>query len=163
MVLTVFLVGCSTRVKERQFAKEPTVQIPDFSVSVKLSEKARIQIHDLREWVAVRVYFDGDGQREPGIDTSPMRAVVLGSEEREVNGDLVAEFKGLAAPASAWDRLSDENFFVTINTVSAGRSARDNILDCDDPEKRINEIKGKEIEVNCELLIERYGQPEPPK
>jgi hypothetical protein len=156
LLLAVFgasLIGCQHSPKT---LGDSSLQIPAFSVAVKLSKQAQTRLRDLKESIIVRAYFDGDGEREPGIDTSPMRAVVLGSEEGEVNADLGAEFKGVQTPLSAWKRLSDKNYFVTINTASARKVVADNILWCDDPEKRIEEIKGKTLEVQCELISEHH-------
>jgi len=151
VVFSTSSIGCR---HSQKALGDSSVQIPAFSVVVKLSKKAQLRLQDLKESIVVIAYFDGDGEREPGTDTSPMRAVVLGSEERGVNADLVAEFKGVQAPSSAWKRLSDKNYFGTINTVAARKVVADNILWCDVPEKHIEEIKRKTLEVHCESISE---------
>ncbi len=151
-VLSMYLIAWSQTTRP---SGDSGVQIPTFSVAVKLSTEAQSRLRDLKESILVIAYFDGDGEGEPGVDTSPMRAVVLGSDKREVNANLIAEFKGAKASSSAWKRLSDKNYFVTINTVSARKVVADNILWCDNPEKRIEAIKGKTIDVRCELISER--------
>jgi hypothetical protein len=84
------------------------VPVPDFAVAVKLSKAAESRLRSLNESITVAAYFDGNGEPEPGVDTSPMRAVVLGSETEEVNDKNVAEFKGKKVFAKAWKRLSDK-------------------------------------------------------
>ncbi len=153
LLLAVFTV-CSIGWGQTTIARDAGVQIPAFSVAVKLSEAAESHLRGLKETIVVIAYFDGDGEREPGIDTSPMRDVVLGSEEQQVNANLVAEFKGSKVPSHVWKRLSDKNYFVTINTVSARKAVPDNILWCDDPIKRIEAVKGKTLEVHCDLISE---------
>jgi len=135
-------------------SRDSGAQILAFSVAVKLSKMAESRLRALKETIVVIAYFDGDGKREPGIDTTPMRAVVLGSEERQVNANLIAEFKGSKVPSPVWRRLSDKNYFVTINTVSARKVVSDNILWCDDPIKRIETVRDKTLEVHCDLISE---------
>ena len=57
------------------------------------------------------------------------------------------------------NRLADKNYFVTINTVSARRVAKDNLLECTDPlEVKIEAVKGKTTETHCGLIGEA-GSP----
>jgi hypothetical protein len=102
--------------------RDAGVETPAFSVAMKLSKAAESRLRSLKESVVVMAYFDGDGKPEPGIDSSPMRAVVLGSEQRQVNVEMVADFKGVRIPSSAWRRLSNKNYFVTVNTFSARKT-----------------------------------------
>lgn len=122
---------------------DQTVQVPDFAVAVKLSKAAESRLRSLNESITVAAYFDGDGEPEPGVDTSPMRAVVLGNETEEVNDKNVAEFKGKKVFAKAWKRLSDKNYYVTINVFSARKAVANNILDCSVPIDRIENVKSR--------------------
>jgi hypothetical protein len=133
---------------------DQTVQVPDFAVAVKLSKTAESRLSSLNESITVVAYFDGDGEPQPGIDTSPMRAVVLGSQTEEVNDRNIAEFKGKKMFAKDWQRLYDKNFYVTINVFSARKAVANNILDCTDPIDRIENVKGKTLEVRCGLIGE---------
>jgi hypothetical protein len=157
-LLLLLVVLCVTPVGRQQSTKsaipDSGVEIPAFSVAVKLSKAAGTRLRNLKESVVVMAYFDGDGEPEPGIDTSPMRAVVLGSEQRQMNANFVAEFKGPKFTSSTWKRLSDKNYFVTINTFSARKVVADNILSCDTPIKHIETIKGNTLEVHCDLMTE---------
>ena len=85
-----------------------------------------------------------------------MRDVYLGMDEKLVDDKNVATFDRTRVPLADWNRLSDKNYFVTINAVSARKVASNNLLDCADPlERRIDTFKGKTIEVSCWLIGER--------
>jgi hypothetical protein len=134
-----------------------TVGVPDFAVAVRLSKGAESRLHSVNESISVAAYFDGDGEPMSGERTAPFRAVFLGSEREEVNEKNVAEFKRKRVSAASWKRLSDKNYFVTINVFSARKATPNNILSCDSPTYRIDNIKGRTVEVPCGLLDEHAG------
>jgi hypothetical protein len=138
---------------------EKSVEVPEFSIAVKLSQAAEKRLKRLNESVLVIVYFDGDALPGQGKYNAPFRDVYLGSDEQPVDGNNVANFDHSRVPLSDWNRLSDKNYFVTINTVSARKSTKDNLLDCDDPiSRKIESFKGKTIDVRCCLI----GEPDAP-
>ena len=59
-----------------------------------------------------------------------------GTSEQLVDANNVATFKNVRVPLSDWKRLGDKNYFVTVNTVSARKADKNNLLDCDDPMDR---------------------------
>ncbi len=74
-----------------------------------------------------------------------MRGVVLGNDEKLVDTNNVATFSDTKISQSNWNDLSDKDFYVTINVVSAKKSSKDNLLDCADPIDRrrmIGEYEG---------------------
>ena len=131
-----------------------TVSVPDFAVAVKLSKAAEARLRSLNESVAVMAFFDGDGKGEGGKSTAPFRAVFLGNEQEIMTPGSIAEFSGKRIPLKAWNRLSDKNYYVTVNVGSARRAAKENILDCETHEYRIEEIKGRIVQVHCSLMGE---------
>jgi len=99
--------------------------------------------------------FDGDPLPGQGTYNAPMRNVVLGSAERLADRNNVATFNGVRIPLLEWEKLSDKNYFVTINVYSARRAEDNNLLDCNDPmSQRIETFRGKSIEVSCWLIGE---------
>jgi len=152
----MFLIFCSAvrSATGSPMFYDQTVQVPDFAIAVKLSKAAESRLRSLNESIKVAAYFDGNGEPEKGADTAPMRAVVLGNQEREVNDKDVAEFTGKKILAERWSRLSDRNYFVTINVFSARRVVRENILDCQNTTERIENIKNRTLEVQCGLIGE---------
>jgi hypothetical protein len=80
----------------------------------------------------------------------------LGNDERLIDPNLVARFDNSNVLMSDWNKLSDKNYFVTINVVSARKATADNLLDCTNPiDQRIQSLAGKTVEVKCRLIGER--------
>ena len=133
--------------------------MPEFAIAVKLSPHAKERLHSIHESIKVLALSDGDplpGQRQYN---PPNRDVFLGSAEKLVDDKNVATFNRVKVPLRDWKRLSDKNYYVTINTVSARKSDDNNLLDCDDPiSRRIESFRGKTIEVSCWLI----GEPNAP-
>jgi hypothetical protein len=137
----------------------PTVEVPEFAIAVKLSPKAEQRLRSVHESVKVIAYFDGDPLPGQGKYNPPNRDVFLGSDEKLADSNNLARFDHSRIPQSDWNRLADKNYFVTINTVSARRTTRDNLLDCADPiSRRIETFRGKTIEIQC-WLIGESGAP----
>jgi hypothetical protein len=167
-VACLALISCSrTRTEQRAVPQQtnsqefagPTVDLPEFAIAVKLSPSAGKQLRSIHESVLVIAYFDGDALPGQGKYNPPMRDVFLGQDEKLVDEENVARFKRTRVPLADWNRLSDKNYFVTINTVSARKAAKDNLLDCADPiSRRIETFAGKIIEVQCRLI----GEPDAP-
>ncbi len=149
VVVSGVIVACS------QVQRDKTIAVPQFSIAVKLSETAQKKLQGMHESVLVIAYFDGDPLPGKGKDNSPMRGVVLGSDEKLVDDKNVATFTDTKISQSNWDALSDKNYFVTINVVSARKSSKDNLLDCADPIDRISTFVGKSTQVSCRLIGER--------
>jgi hypothetical protein len=138
---------------------DKTVRVPQFAISVKLSDRAEKRLHSIGESVVVVAYFDGDALPGQGEYNPPNRDIFLGNDEKIVDRNNVARFDDSWVPLNDWNRLSDKNYFVTINTVSARKAAKDNLLDCADPiDRRIESFRGKTIEVRCWLI----GEPSAP-
>jgi hypothetical protein len=159
----IFLVlisagSCSRTQSLTQERTRATVQVPKFAIAVKLSEQAEKRLRSIGESMLVMAYFDGDALPGQGKYNPPNRDVFLGNDEKLVDRNNVARFDDSTIPLSDWNRLSDKNYFVTINTVSARKAAKNNLLDCTDPINRIESLKDKTIEVQCSLI----GEPSAP-
>ena len=152
----LFAASCSRTQPVAQEHTGATVEVPQFAIAVELSDKAERRLRSIGESVLVIAYFDGDALPGKGKYNPPNRDVFLGNVEKMVDRSNVARFDDSRVPLSDWNRLSDKNYFVTINTVSARKAAEDNLLDCADPiSRRIESFKGKTIEVRCWLIGER--------
>ena len=153
------LVACSRTGSNPQAFTGPTVDVPEFGIAVKLSPQAENRLRSIGESVLVVAYFDGDPLPSQGKYGPPMRDVYLGMDQKLVDERNVARFDHSKVPLGDWNRLSDKNYFVTINTVSARKVARDNLLDCADPiSRKIETFRGKTIDVQC-WLIGESGAP----
>lgn len=136
-------------------SSEPTVDVPKFSIVVKLTPRAETRLRAIHESIKVLAMFDGDPLPGQGKYNPPNRDVYLGSAERLVDRNNVASFQDVKIPLRDWERLSDKNYFVTINTFSARISENNNLLDCDGPmSRRIETFRDKSIDVHCSLIRE---------
>jgi len=155
------IVGCSNSQvqgdKTTYEANDKTIGVPKFSIAVKLSEIAQKKLQAMHESVLVVAYFDGDPLPGKGKDNSPMRGVVLGSDEKLVDANNVATFFDTKISQSNWNDLSSKDYYVTINVISARKSSKDNLLDCTDPIDRISTFAGKSTQVSCRLIGEHDG------
>ena len=97
VTLSGLLVSCSSsqiqQGKATHAANEKTNAVPQFSIAGRLSENAQKRLQGMHESVLVIVYFDGDPLPGKGKDNSPMRGVVLGTDEKLVD---VAALRPLA-------------------------------------------------------------------
>ncbi|HYM77376.1 MAG TPA: hypothetical protein VE377_15485 [Candidatus Dormibacteraeota bacterium] len=136
-----------------------TVEVPRFAIAVELSDQAQRRLHGIGETVKVIAYFDGDAVPGQGRSNPPFRDVYLGSDEKLVDGNVIARFDNDTVLLSDWNRLADKDYFVTINVVSARKAYQNNLLDCADPiSQRIQSFAGKTIQVKCRLI----GEPSAP-
>ena len=159
VIVSGLIVACSDSQvqtdKATSEANDKTIVVPEFSIAVKLSETAQKRLQGIHESVLVIAYFDGDPLPGKGKDNAPMRGVFLGSDEKLVDSNNVATFGGTKISQSSWNDLSDKDYYVTINVVSARKSSKDNLLDCDVPIDRISTFAGKSTQVFCGLIGER--------
>lgn len=163
--LTLVLSGCAQNAAQqhspsaRQVVSGPHVDVPGFTIKVILSPAAQAKLQGSGERISAFAMFDGDalpGQRNCG---APDRDVCLASSEKLVDATNVVRFDDISIPKRDYDRLSDKNFYVTINLVTARKVFKDNLLDCDEPiDVRIDALKDKTTEARCRLI----GEPDSP-
>ena len=130
------------------------IEVPEFKIAVKLSEKAQKKLEELNETIIVIAYFDGDGEEIPGQKTAPFRNIYLGSAEKEIKYGEVALFDGVKIFKKDYNRLSSTKYYVTINVVSGRKAYKDNLLDIVTHAEPIEFFAGQEIIVNGKLIEE---------
>lgn len=108
----------------------------------------------MQEQVLVIAYFDGEPLPGQGKDNSPFRGVFLGSDEKLTDKENIATFHGTKLSQSNWNHLSNKDYFVTINVVSARKFSKDNVLHYGVPENRVSTFAGKTTEVTCRMIGE---------
>ena len=139
----------SRKNKSSDDTADKTVAVPEFSISVKLSDAAEQRLQSIHESVLVIAYFDGDPLSGQGEYNAPFRDVYLGNDEKRVDAKNMATFNRTKISQSHWNRLSDRNYFVTINVVSARMASKNNLLSCGVPEGRISTFAGKATGSAC--------------
>ena len=150
--LLLCLVSCS-RQTGPSAPSGPTMPVPEFTISVSLSEAAAQKLSDAGETIRGAVYFDGDGTPLPNVKTAPHRDVILGSYEFELRepGELLVS--DAAISQEAYGRLSDTNYHFSINVYSGRRAFRNNVLNGGYGDGRLSDLKPeKAIEIKCDLL-----------
>ena len=136
-----------------------TVEVPHFAIAVRLPNEEDKRLRSIGETVKVIAYFDGDALPGQVRDNAPFRDVFLGNDEKLVDAHLVARFDNSSVLLSDWNRLSDKNYFVSINIVSARMATANNLLNCADPiSQRIQSFAAKTVEGQCRLI----GDPTAP-
>jgi hypothetical protein len=141
--------------KECAEAARQKTAVPKFSIAVTLSETAQRKLQGIHESVLVIAYFDGDPLPGKGRDNSPMRGVILGNDEKLVDANNTATFADTMISQSSWNNLADKDYYVTINVVSARKTSKDNLLQCNEPiDRRISTFVGKSTQVFCRLIGE---------
>jgi|GEM_PF-2492649 len=136
--------------------KGPQLAVPSFLIHVTLSDAAAKKLHDAHEMINGAVWFDGDGYSRPGEYTAPMRPVVLGGRyEFELDQPGVVSVDHATVSEEAFKRLTDTDYYYTINVYSGRRAFKDNVLDCGDAGGRISEATKKPIQITCDLLPSR--------
>jgi hypothetical protein len=141
--------------KSRQSKDHPndlTVPVPSFSIAVRLSETAQLQLQKMHETILVIAYFDGDALPGQGQYNAPFRDVYLGSDQKLVDSQNMTIFDTTKISQSGWNRLANKDYFLTINIVSARHASKNNLLWCGVPEDRLSTFQGKTTEVSCDLI-----------
>jgi hypothetical protein len=157
LVIALFFLTSFIFVKADKILDEwdQSVTVPEFSLKIILSAQAEEKLRSLGESITAAAIFDGDGESYPGIDNAPFRDVYLGRAEKEVDKNNIVEFKDVKVSAKGTKHLTDKNYYVTINVYSARKVLKNNILNCGVPEDRIQNIKGKTLDVGCSLIEEK--------
>src|SRR5271170_6164339 len=130
---------------------------PEFDVKVVLSDLARAELQRRDESIKVHVVFDGDSKSFIENMTShnaPERPIYLGSQDIEVELSEVARVHGVKFDGEKYSRLSNGNYYVTINVVSGRRQLKYNLLNCEVPEGLMDNFKNQTIVVRCKLIDE---------
>jgi hypothetical protein len=138
---------------------DKAVAVPEFTIAIKLSPQAEKRLNDLHETIKVLAMFDGDPLPGQGHYNAPMRDVYLGSDEKLVDANHIAKFSSTKISQRHWNQLANKDYYVTINAFSARKTFKNNLLDCDVPDKHISTFAGRMIEIHCRLI----GEPDVPE
>jgi hypothetical protein len=150
LIICMVSVGCSDN---RSPAPNDTkIPVPPFQIKIMLSDAAAKKLRDAGESIKGAVYFDGDGTRKDHEDTAPFRAVVLGVYNFETTGAGGVSVSNAVISEEAFHRLSDSNYYYTVNVFSGRRAFKNNVLDCGDAEGQISNAVKSPIEITCDLI-----------
>jgi hypothetical protein len=142
--MAIFLTSCSGM----------KVKGDDFIVEVKLSMAASSKLAELNETIKVIAFFDGDGEKIKGQDSTPFRDVFLGKEEVEIKEGEKANITNIWFSQSDYSRLYSPKYYVTLNVVSGRRAHKSNLLACDVLIETIDHFANRTTAVYCKLIEE---------
>jgi hypothetical protein len=129
------------------------VPVPPFQIKISLTAAATAKLQSAGESIKGGVIFDGDGQSKPGEDTGAGRAVGLGDYSFERVGAGVISVTNALISKEAFQRLSDTNYYYTINVFSGRRVFTNNILDGGYAIGHISDAVKEPIQITCDLIF----------
>lgn len=145
VVMGIFISSCSGK----------QVKGNDFNIEVKLSKAASSKLTELNETIKLIAFFDGDGEKIKGQDTTPFRDVYLGKMEVEIKEGEKAKITNVWFSQSDYSRLYSPNYYVTLNVVSGRRAHKDNLLWCDVPIETIDHFTNRVTAVTSKMIGEK--------
>jgi hypothetical protein len=120
------------------------VPLPDFSVTITLSERARAKFQESKETIIVLGYF---------ADEIGAGELSLGIAEFELQQPGTVSFKNVIFLKENVEALRNPDYEVLINVFSGRRSSDQNLLSCepDHLQGPISTFQKKSFSVTCDL------------
>lgn len=146
--------GEMEKAKTMAATEDAKIPAPPLKINLALTDDAAKKLQDAGESIKCFVIFDGDGTPKPGEDTGGGRDVDLGVYCFERTGAGVIYVTNALISAEAFRRLSDTNYYYTINVFSGRRVFANNILDGGYALGRISDAVKAPIYIKCSLLEE---------
>ena len=139
------------------FKAQSHITVPEIVLNITITEAAAIKLSQSGESISGVFYFDGPGTPyPPNRKTAPFRSVFLGSYRFEVMQAGEFRFTDAVISKEAYNRLSDKNYYFTLNIVSSRKAFEDNLLRGGFAAGRVEDFKlDRPINVNLSLLSER--------
>jgi hypothetical protein len=107
---------------------EPKLRVPQFQIKVDLPDAAMQKLLAAGGTLNVLASFDGDGTPLNGEYTAPNRAVILGCYQFQTTQTEIVSVTKAYISAEAFKRLSDTDYYVTVNISSGQRAAKSNVF-----------------------------------
>ncbi|CAH0191085.1 hypothetical protein [Chryseobacterium sp. Bi04] len=140
------------------------VIIPNFKIEVNLSDKAVELLQKNKESIIASLFFYGDVRDENSLpedikkELGPngLKLMVFDMEKIDVTQSNELEITNLSFPKKLYDALASKDIYVNINVFSGRRTFKDNILDMEFYDSKLNEIISHSsfINLNGRLLTE---------
>ena len=162
ILLLITLLGCSPAGESDEdtvnigtLRKELQMPVPAFQIQITLSETAAKKMSDAGESVAGCIIFDGDGRKKHNEHTAPERDVPLGYYEFERKFDGVLYITNATIAKEAFERLTNPDYFFTVNVYSGRHVFENNILDDGYAEGHISDAVKSPVQIKCDLLTSK--------
>lgn len=141
------------------------VIVPEFKLEVNLSDEAVKSLQKNKESIIASLFFYGDIADENSLpedvkkQLGPNGLKLLATEIEKIDITRSNEFQitNLSFPKKLYDALSNKEIYVNINVFSGRRAFKDNILDMEFYDSKLNDIisHSRFINLNGRLLKER--------
>ena len=130
----------------------PKIRVPAFTIRISLSEEADKRLQDAGETIKGLVDFDGDGIPKKDEYTAPMRPIVLGCYQFEIQkpGEVLISKAYISAEQAK--RLTNPDYYLTINIFSGRRAFKDNVRNNGFAEMHISQVAKEPVRITCDLL-----------
>jgi hypothetical protein len=155
ITLVLLLVACN---RPRTAAPSESEHRGLFGVNVQLSEAASKNLIDNKETIIVSGDFTGHPKQ--GTETRYLDIksgdVVLGDVKQEIRPGETAIFDQLNLNRDALARIESQSPHILINVYSGRRSSKDNLLDCDYYDGSFESVRGRTIDIRCQMIEERF-------
>jgi hypothetical protein len=155
LALLLLLCGCN---RPHTAAPSHSEHRGLFSVNVQLSEAANRKLIDNKETIIVAGDFTGHPKQGAEARYLDIKSgdVVLGDVKQEIRPGETAIFEHLDLKPDALARIDSQEPHVLIDVYSGRKSAKDNLLYCDDYDGGFESIRGRTIVIRCQLIGERF-------
>ena len=144
LLFIFFVTACS----------DTSINGPEFSISVELSEWASAELKALHEKIIVVAYFDGDSKHIVDQAIPSLRAVYLGSTEVVIKPGKIARFSNIQFSECDYQHLQNGRYSVTINVYPNNREQMRNALRCTTLTGLSSEFDGQTRTIKCRLMNE---------
>lgn len=139
------------------------VIIPNFKIEVNLSDKAVKSLQKNKESIIASLFFYGDVDEntlpeniKKELGPNGLKLIAYDMEKVNITQSNEFEITNLSFPKKLYDALSSKDISVNINIFSGRRAFKDNILDMEFYDSKLNEIISHSgfINLNGRLLTE---------
>ena len=168
-ILLFIIISCTANTKKKGeiiYAINPTktysvkkqladsVSIPDFSIKIELSDKAKTKIKADKESIIVKAKFSDLQVYSTKGEFTEFEEIGIKYYEVELWNSDIAYFKDMKISKKTYENLSDPNFKVVINVLSGRNKTNSNLLISKVFNKTIDQIKGKQHLIKVKLISE---------
>ena len=134
-----------------------SIEIPEFEVSIELSDKAEEKLASDHESIIVMAFFTGrpvDNIPTKYKDKLDVDGLYLRNYSVELTDKRTAIFKGVKFHKDLYNLLADKDIEILINVYSGRRAGPDNILSCDLLQDKMSNVAGKTFNLTGKLIRE---------
>ena len=152
LLTVILLIGCSAE-HSTDTNSDLKISVPNFFIQPQFSNRLKAKLLSSGETVSCSIVFDGLGIPKNNKKHDPHRPIFLGEHTIALSITGNVQVSNAYISKEQYDRLSDKNYYVEINTFSSRKVFENNIVDHGFSTFNINDLrKNNVISVKCDLL-----------